>query len=85
MKYIKKKRKEKRKGKFNRDTAVINLSERKLSKAEISLLEKGLTFVPTNRKMDLTVLLTEIKEWERRLRLKEFFFDKESNTDEENT
>ena len=35
--------------------------------------------------MDLTVLLTEIKEWERRLRLKEFFFDKEVNADEENT
>ena len=56
-----------------------------MTKAEISLLEKGLTFVPTNRKIDLTGLLTEIKEWERRLRLKEFFFDKEGKDDEDST
>ena len=60
---------------------VINLSDRKMTKAEFSLLEKGLTFVPTNRKMDLTGRLTEIKEWERRLRLKKFFFDKEGKDD----
>ena len=48
---------------------VINLSRRNLSASEISLLSKGLTFVPTANKIDHAKLKTELEENGRRLRL----------------
>ena len=48
---------------------VINLSRRDLSEAEISLLSKGLKFVPTADKIDRAKLKTELEEYERKLRL----------------
>ena len=46
---------------------VINLSRRNLSEAEISLLSKGLKFVPTANKIDRAKLKTELEEYGRKL------------------
>ena len=48
---------------------VINLSRRNLSSAEISLLSKGLKFVPTANKIDQANLKRELEEYGRKLRL----------------
>ena len=48
---------------------VINLSRRNLSVSEISLLSKGLKFVPTANKIDRAKLKTELEEYGRKLRL----------------
>ena len=48
---------------------VINLSRRNLSTAEISLLSRGLKFVPTANKIDQAKLKRELEEYGRNLRL----------------
>ena len=48
---------------------VINLSRRNLSASEISLLSKGLKFVPTANKIDRAKLKRELEEYGRKLRL----------------
>ena len=55
-------------GKFVREN-VINLSTRNLSASEISLLSKGLKFVPTANKIDRAKLKTELEEYGRKLLL----------------
>ena len=52
---------------------VVNLSKRKLSKSEISLLPKGLKFIPTGNTIDKAKLKTELEAFGRMLRLKWFF------------
>ena len=47
----------------------INLSRRNLSEAEMSLLSKGLKFVPTANKINRAKLKTKLEEYERNLRL----------------
>ena len=56
---------------------VINLSRRNLSTSEISLLSKGLKFVPTANKIDRAKLKTELEEYGRKLRLMWHFRDDE--------
>ena len=51
---------------------MINLSRRNLSASEISLLSKGLKFVPTVNKIDRAKLKTEL-EYGRKLRLMSHF------------
>ena len=41
---------------------IINLSRRNLSEAEISLLSKGQTFLPTVNKIERTELKAELEE-----------------------
>ena len=48
---------------------VINLSRRNLFASEISLLSKGLKFVPTANKIDRAKLKAELEEYGRKLRL----------------
>ena len=48
---------------------VVNLSGRKLSKAEISLLSKGLKFIPTPRNVDRVALKEDLELFGRKLRL----------------
>ena len=48
---------------------VINLSRRNLSSVEISLLSKGLKFVPIANKIDQAKLKRELEEYGRKLRL----------------
>ena len=49
---------------------VVNLSNRKLSKAEVSLLSKCLRFCPTPNSVDKSVLKDELEKFGRALRLK---------------
>ena len=57
---------------------VTNLSNKKLSTDQLSLLSKGLGFVPVKRQRT-TNLLSELKDWERLVRLKEFWSDSSRN------
>ena len=59
---------------------VINLSSRQLSPTEQSVLAKGLSFVPS-KKQTVAHLTAELKEWERLMRLREFWHGKESSED----
>ena len=70
------------KGKFV-SANVENLSKRKLSKSEISLLSKGLKFIPTSNTIDKAKLKIELEAFGRMLRLKWFFRndEKEFNPD----
>jgi ASC-1-like (ASCH) protein len=65
---------------------VVNLSKKDLTNDHINLLSKGETFVPNNRKPDVSNIMCELKEWERRMRLREYFYDseKENNDNEAN-
>ena len=58
---------------------VTNLSSYKLSNEETSLLSKGLKFIPDRSKVDKLKVLTDLCEWERRMRLREYFFDKDND------
>ena len=62
---------------------VVNLSKRKLSKSEISLLSKGLKFITTSNTIDKAKLEIVLEAFGRMLRLKWFFQDdeKEFNLD----
>ena len=51
---------------------VVNLSSRRLTESELSLLGKGLTFVPAKRQT-VAQLVAELKEWERLMRLREYW------------
>ena len=70
------------KGKFVSKNNV-NLSKQKLSKSEISLLSKGLKFIPTSNTIDKAKLKIKLEAFDRMLRLKWFFRDdeKEFNPD----
>ena len=52
---------------FSKD--VVNLSRRNLTGSEISLLSKGLNFVPTSNTIDKAKLKTELEVFGRILRL----------------
>ena len=60
------------KGKFVSEN-VVNWSKRKLTKAEISLLSKGLKFVPTSNHINKAKLKMELEAHGRMLRLKWHF------------
>ena len=52
---------------------VVNLSKRNLNDAEISLLSKGLNFVPTCNNIDKAKLKMKLEAFGRMLRLKLYF------------
>ena len=56
---------------------VINLSKRNLTKNDISLLSKGLQFVPTPKHFNKALLREELENFGRKLRLKWFFYNYE--------
>ena len=60
------------KGKFVSEN-VVNLSKRKLTKAEISLLSKGLKFVPTSNHINKAKLKMELEAYGRMLPFKMAF------------
>ena len=57
----------------------MNLSHRTLSEVEISLLSKGLKFSPTPTDLDKAQLKADLDVFKRRMRLRWFFRDSESN------
>jgi len=56
---------------------VTNLSKKRLMAVQLALLSRGLKFVPTRRNIDKGKLITDLAAWERRMRLKEYFFTEE--------
>ena len=54
--------------------AVTNLSQHPLTEGKIKLLSRGLKFIPDRHKVDKLILLADLAKWERRMRLKEFFY-----------
>jgi hypothetical protein len=64
---------------------ITNLSSHELTSDQISILSKGLTFVPDRTEVDLTKVRADLGEWERRMRLREFFFEehKQANVPDE--
>ena len=54
--------------------AVTNLSQHPLTEGKITLLSRGLKFIPDRHKVDKLKLMADLAEWERRMRLKEFFY-----------
>ena len=58
---------------------VVNLSTVDLYEAEVKLLSKGLSFCPTPQKIDWIELKADLKDFSRRLRLKEYFHGRESS------
>lgn len=70
--------------KENRNEIIVtNLSSKCLSEAQKSLLSKGLKFVPTRKRVELGKLISDLKSWERRMRLREYFFDKNNSNSHE--
>ena len=59
---------------------VINLSTAQLSNTEIKLLSRGLTFVPTPKRINWSEIQADINDFARRLRLKEFFQNNQTNS-----
>ena len=53
---------------------VVNMSKRTLSSSELSLLTRGLSFAPS-RKQTVAQLTADLKEWERLMRLREYWYD----------
>ena len=60
---------------------VANLSKWKLTKVEISLLSKGLKFVPTSNHINKAKLQLKLEAYERMLRLKWHFRNDEKEFD----
>ena len=63
---------------------VVNLSTWKRTKAEISLLSKGLKFVPTSNHINKAKLKMELEAYGRMLRLKWHFRNDEKEFDRNN-
>ena len=55
--------------------AVVNLSSRILSDTELGVLSKGLSFCPVPNKVDILKLKQELKDFERNIRLREYYYD----------
>ena len=58
---------------MDKDITIINLSNKKLTDAEISLLNKGLKFTPTPKLGNTQELHEDSNEFNRKLKLAEFF------------
>ena len=54
---------------------VVNLSQRNLTETEISLLSKGLNFVPTPKEVNISEIKADLEAFGRKLRLKWHFRD----------
>lgn len=64
------------------DIKLINISDRILTKEEEVILQRGLKFTPTPFKANLEEMKEDISEFTRKVRLAEFFFDKEDKSDD---
>ena len=65
------------------NNVVYNQSDRCLSTDEIKLLEKGLKFIPSRDKINMCKILADLREWERLLRLREYYYETDSENDNE--
>ena len=71
----------------NRNKLIVNLSSRKLTENEMNLLCKRVKFSPATRNYNKIRFVTDIINWFRNLRLREYFYtkDMESNTINQNS
>jgi len=76
-------RQEKRNAAEVDQSTIVNLSRRQLNGSEVSVLSKGLTFIPTTNGVDMVKVKSDLVEWERRMWLKEYFYGKEKDGDSE--
>ena len=53
-----------------RSEIITNLFDEELTDSQKSLLPKGLTFVPDRKSADVSRVLADLAEWERRMRLR---------------
>ena len=67
----------------DKDSVVTNLSSYELTTAQEDLLSKGLKFIPDRTKIDKIKLPADLREWEHRMRLQKYFYDREKAEDEE--
>ena len=58
-------------------STVVNISGVTLSDADTTLLSKGLSFCPIPRHIDINQIVDDVETFFRRLRMKEFFIDRE--------
>ena len=65
-----------------KNNIVTNLSHHKLTIPELSILNKGLTFVPSINKVEYSKIHSDFISFERRLQLQYFFKDKQQRQDE---
>ena len=70
------------KDKSSFETVVFNLSNKELTAAQKTLLEKGLKFIPTRKKVNMATILADLREWERKMRLAEYFHDSKEDQDQ---
>lgn len=61
---------------------IFNLSNKTLSKFEKNVLLKGLKFTPTPEKPNENELQTDLNEFFRKLKLREFFYEKDMDNDD---
>lgn len=62
-----------------KNSVVVNLSSRQLTVAELSMLNKGLGFVPATNIVDKTQLEKDIVRFERKLQIHHFFKNKDED------
>jgi len=67
-----------------KNNTVTNLSSYKLSLTELSLLNKGLTFVPHSDRINYNELHSDLLRFERKLQLHLFFHNENSDNEEDN-
>ena len=58
---------------------IKNLSDKKLTDQEIIVLGRGLKYIPTPVKPNKIMLLSSVKELERKMRMRYFMFNKNTN------
>jgi hypothetical protein len=61
---------------------VVNLSDHHLTKSQISVLERGITFAPTPGPADFAEIRHDVSEFCRRLLLKVHFYDEDNPNDQ---
>ena len=76
-----------RRNQANRNKLIVNLSSRKLTENEMNLLCKGIKFSPATRNYNKIKFVTDVTNWFRNLRLREYFYteDMKSNTINQNS
>ena len=64
-------------------SAIVNLSNHQLSQPEISLLDKGLNFIPTPPREHPAKILQDLLLFDRRIKLHNFFFGSDNRIQEQ--
>lgn len=70
-----------KKRKPNSNSIVFNLSKRKLTPVEQSVLELGLTFSPSAKAIDQEHITADVYQFIRKLKLREYFSQDDDNSD----